>query len=69
MASQITLNIEGMTCNHCRMAVERALGGLPGVASARVDLEHKSAQVSYDADRVTLEDMRRAVAQAGYRVA
>jgi copper chaperone len=34
------LNIEGMTCGHCVMAVQRALKGVPGVEGpVEVDLK------------------------------
>lgn len=38
--------IEGMNCNHCRMTVEKAIAGVPGVDSASVDLDSAKATVS-----------------------
>ena len=32
------INVEGMSCDHCRNAVESALAKLNGVTSAEVDL-------------------------------
>jgi len=40
-----TLHIEGMSCQHCARAVKSALESVPGVASARVDLERGLATV------------------------
>lgn len=37
--------IEGMMCNHCKMAVEKVLGAVPGVSQVAVDLEAKTAIV------------------------
>jgi len=34
----VTIQVKGMTCEHCQAVVEDALGGLTGVASAKVDL-------------------------------
>lgn len=28
---QVVINVEGMTCMHCKMAVEKALKGVPAV--------------------------------------
>ena len=39
----VTLKVEGMSCNHCKEAVEGALKKLPGVKSAVVDLGAKTA--------------------------
>ncbi len=37
--------VEGMMCNHCKMAVEKVLSAVPGVTAATVDLEAKTAIV------------------------
>lgn len=59
--------IEGMSCNHCKMHVENALNGLPGVTSAVVDLKAKNATVKAD-ESVTDEALKNAVEEAGYEV-
>ena len=41
--------IEGMMCNHCKMAVEKVLSAVEGVSSAVVDLEAKTATVVCEA--------------------
>ena len=44
------LLVEGMMCNHCKATVEKALSAVPGVTSAAVDLEAKTATVTLSAD-------------------
>lgn len=61
--SQITLKVEGMTCNHCKMHVEKALNGVNGVENAQVDLAKGEAVVSGNANR---DDLVKAVVDAGY---
>lgn len=59
--------IEGMTCNHCKMRVEKALGEIEGVNNVSVDLEAKKATleiVSEVGDAV----LKEAVEDAGYDV-
>lgn len=63
--SETVLKIEGMTCMHCKMAVEKALKGLPGVTSVQVDLAKKQAVVAGSADQATIA---KAVDDAGYKV-
>jgi copper chaperone CopZ len=65
MAS-LRLKITGMSCAHCQMSVEKALGKVPGVYGAVVDLRDGSADVDYDDDTATMEELMAAVAQAGY---
>jgi copper chaperone len=64
----ITLNISGMTCSHCVMHVTNALKEIPGVVDAKVSLEKKTADVSYDETKVDKDDMAEAVKEAGYKV-
>ena len=66
---KVQLTVEGMTCGHCRKAVEEAVEALPGVADAIVDLEKKTLDVSYEKDQVTLEQIHAAIKDAGYQVA
>lgn len=56
--------IEGMTCNHCAMAVEKALKAVDGVAKAWVDLE--SAQAVVEGAGLDVHDLIAAVEAAGY---
>lgn len=62
-AQKYALEVSGMTCGHCRMAVESALREVPGVTSAHVDLERGIAIVEGKADLQSLLD---AVDEAGY---
>ena len=44
------LKVEGMSCGHCRSAVEKALAGVDGVTAVReVDLARGEAVVEGDA--------------------
>ena len=62
---EIIIKIEGMSCGHCKAAVEKALKAVAGVETAVVDLEKKQAVVSGNA---AMEAMREAVEDAGYEV-
>ncbi|WP_243031710.1 CopZ family metallochaperone [Thermus altitudinis] len=62
----LRLKVEGMTCNHCVMAVQRALMKVPGVERAEVSLERAEALVEGKADP---EALIRAVEEEGYRAA
>lgn len=66
--SEITLAIGGMHCASCVRHVERALTRVPGVEEAEVNLATETAQVTYDASSVELEQLQEAVHDAGYEV-
>ena len=63
-----TLNVEGMSCGHCKAAVEGELDRLPGVEYSNADFEGGTVEVRYDEGRVTTDDIEAAVVEAGYRV-
>jgi len=51
----ITMNVKGMTCNHCTQNVENAASSVEGVESATADLARGSLSISgkdYDIERI-----------------
>lgn len=64
----VTLRVEGMSCGHCKSTVEGALKKLPGVESAVVDLAAKTATVTYEEGKVSVDQMKEAVEDQGYDV-
>ena len=63
--SDTVLKIEGMTCMHCKMRVEKSLKGVAGVSSVQVDLAKKEAVIAGSAEQPALA---KAVTDAGYKV-
>jgi copper chaperone CopZ len=63
------LNVVGMACAGCSVAVEKSLRSLEGVSSAKVDLAKKVAFVEFNPDKQTLDGMKKAIEKAGYKVA
>lgn len=61
------LKVEGMTCGHCKEAVEGAVNKLDGVKSAAVDLEAANVTVDHE-ESVTVEAMKEAIEDQGYDV-
>jgi len=66
--TSVELPIEGMDCADCAVHVQQAVGKVPGVRDVLVLLAAERATVTYDADRVTLDQLKAAVVEAGYRV-
>jgi copper chaperone len=48
----MTISVPEIHCDHCKHSIEGALAPLPGVASARVDVEARTVAVEVD-ERVT----------------
>ena len=56
----------GISCGHCKAAIEGELAPLDGVESALVDIDAKTVIVIGE---ITEVDVRSAVGEAGYEIA
>jgi len=61
-----TYSVPGISCGHCKAAIEGELAPLDGVESALVDIDAKTVTVIGE---ITEVDVRSAVDEAGYEVA
>ena len=67
MRMELTYTVRGMSCGHCKAAVEEEVGRVPGVDSVVADPNTKLVVVRGDG----LEDaaLRAAIDEAGYEAA
>ena len=66
-SSFYTLDIGGMTCASCVGRVEKALGKIPGLEAATVNLATEQARIRLKTDSLTtIEDVIAAVEKTGY---
>jgi copper chaperone len=65
---QKTLNVNGMSCDHCVKAVTNALNGLDGVADVVVSLKDKTASFKFDSALTSIEDITKAITEEGFEV-
>ncbi len=61
------VSIEGMSCNHCKMNVEKALKEIDGVEEVNVSLEEKNAIIKLNKE-VSDSEIKSAIQEAGYEV-
>ena len=64
-ARRSTLSVEGMSCASCAGRVERALGQVPGVKAANVNLASDKVEILHD-DGLDLQEAGAALRAAGY---
>ncbi|QDS36538.1 cation transporter [Brevibacillus brevis] len=64
--TNITLNVEGMSCNKCVARIENTLKDLG--AEGKVNLADKKVDVSYNESTLTLEAVKEAIEDQGYDV-
>ncbi len=58
--------IEGMTCAACSARVEKVVNKLDGVSSAVVNLTTERMSVEYDEQKLSIDEIGKAVERAGY---
>lgn len=64
--TNITLNVEGMSCNKCVARIENTLKELG--AEGKVHLADKKVDVSYNESNLTLEAVKEAIEDQGYDI-
>jgi len=62
-----TIKIKGMSCQHCAMAVTKALSELEGARNVTVDLARGEAHYD-EATPVDLDMVKERITKAGYEV-
>jgi periplasmic mercuric ion binding protein len=62
----ITLAVDNMYCEACPYIVKESLVRVPGVETVVVSYERKSATVTYDDQKTTIDALTSATTQAGY---
>ena len=68
-ASEQEFSVSGMTCGSCAARVEKVLRRQEGVAQAAVNFATEKANVVFDPERTSAEDLTRTVAKLGYGLA
>lgn len=59
--------VEGMTCAGCERTIQRIVGNLEGVTSAKADLSSSTVSVEYDSSKVTIDAIKAAINNVGYK--
>ena len=68
MSEKIELKIGGLSCNHCKMKIEKALKTLDGVENVQVNLEDGEAIVDFNSAKISEAELKRVIGDVGYEV-
>lgn len=61
------LNVKGMSCSHCVIAVKQAAGSISGVSEVNVDLEDGTVTITHSGE-VSMNEVKKNIEDAGYDV-
>lgn len=62
----VTIELPTLQCGMCKKNIESKVSGTEGISSIAVDVDEKTASVTFDADVITLADVEKAISKAGY---
>jgi mercuric ion binding protein len=62
----IVLDMQNMTCAMCKFTIKKALQGVEGVQTVEVDSDKKTASVTFNSQKTTIENLIKATTNAGY---
>ena len=65
---EVTLNVEGMTCDGCENAIKAGVESLDGIASVESSHEEGWTKVKYDKNATSVEDIEGKITDTGYEV-
>lgn len=63
----VSVPVDGMICQVCAGSVKNALKKVDGVQDAEISLEKRHAVIHYDDRKVSVEQLTRAIKDAGYK--
>jgi copper chaperone len=67
--THLELLIDGMHCGSCGLLVDETLEELDGVTHCATDVRRGRAQLTFDATRITVDDITTAITALGYHAA
>lgn len=65
-SQSVTLDMQNMTCAMCKITIRKALQGVAGVQRVQVDFDSKTASVTFDPQKTTIDALIEATTNVGY---
>lgn len=65
---ETTYKVPGMSCEHCKRSINLSLEDLEGIKNVDIDLNAKTVKIEFDETKVTDENLRGAIEDAGYDI-
>jgi len=65
---EVTIDVNGMTCEGCENAVKKSIGSLAGISAVNASHVDSVAEVIYDKTQTSLEEIEIKISDAGYIV-
>jgi mercuric ion transport protein len=63
----VVIEVEGMTCAGCEPHINETLKELKGVATSEASYRNKNVKVVYNSNQISLEQIKKAIDEIGYK--
>ena len=63
---ETTIQVEGMSCQHCVMRVKKAVEGLSGIVKS--DVQVGQVKVAFEESKIQQKEIEDAIVKAGYKI-
>ena len=64
--NSVILNVDGMSCSHCKECIKNSLEKLNGVKEVFVDLKGKTVSLKFE--NILLDEIKQTIEEQGYDV-
>ena len=64
----IELRIEGLHCTGCSARLQKVLSNLDGISNAEVSFEKGMANIEFNKEIITLDEIKNAIVDSGFEV-
>ncbi len=64
-----TYSVPDVSCEHCKRAIETAVGAMGGIGRVLVDIEHKTVDIDFDEAVASEATILSTLEEEGYPVA
>ncbi len=63
---ELSLKIKGMHCTGCSTRLEKVLNNQDGVENTKVSFEEAKAEIKFDESKISLDQIKEAIVDAGF---
>lgn len=68
MVDRVTIKVDGMTCEHCVIAIENSVTAISGVDNVQVHLETGTVNVEFNKDVAEVQQFTNTIEEQGYTI-
>ncbi len=65
---ELVYHVEGMTCDHCEMSIQKGVNELEGIAKVEANHEDSTTRIVYNPSKTDPDKITAAIERRGYHV-